>query len=248
MRDTAKYLKDGAAQIGTELDDDKISVLCRYAELLKEWNERINLTAICDDFGIASKHFLDSLTALGTNLVGERVIDIGCGAGFPGLVLKIARPEIKLTLLDSLNKRVKFLRTVCDELGICDVELLHARAEEYAGKPEYRAQFDTVVSRAVANMRTLCEWCIPYVKIGGSFLALKGPLADSELCGARETIKIMGGEVADVFEASIPETDLRHKIICVRKVSETPSFFPRNAGLAAKSSAEDFYKRKRGTR
>lgn len=241
MRD---YLNSGARKMGIELTDTQLDCLTLYADILKETNKKMNLTAITDDEGIVSKHFLDSLTALNTGLVKGRVIDIGCGAGFPGLVLKIAKPEIKLTLLDSLNKRIRFLKDVSKELGLEGIEFLHARAEEYANKAEYREAFDAVVSRAVANMRTLAEWCIPYVKQGGSFLALKGPLADSELADSEEVIRIMGGEVSEIYNADIPETNLHHKIICVKKIKPTPAFFPRNAGLAAKSSAEDFCKKK----
>ncbi len=207
----------------------------RYAEMLVERNEKVNLTAITDDEGIATKHFFDSLTALCTNRVNGKVIDVGTGAGFPGLVLKIAKPELKITLLDSLNKRLTFLKDVCDELNIDGVELVHARAEDGGRDMRYRGMFDTVVSRAVANLTVLSEWCLPFLKQGGYFLALKGPLAEQELKDARRAIKILGGEVEDVHEADIPFTDLKHKIIVIKKVGQTPLKYPRKAGIATKT-------------
>ncbi len=235
-------IKTGSALLGAGLDDDQTDRLIEYARILREWNERMNLTAITDDEGVAVKHFLDSLTALLTGRVGGRVLDVGTGAGFPGLVLKIARPAIQLTLLDSLNKRVTFLKAVSEELGLDGIEFIHGRAEDFAHRTEYRAAFDTVVSRAVARMRTLSEWCIPYVRAGGYFLAMKGPLADEELSDAKRVIAIMGGSIEEVMEAEIPFTDLRHKIICVKKVRQTPTRFPRKPAIAAKMSVEQCYK------
>ena len=205
-----------------------------YARVLVEWNEKMNLTAITDDADIATKHFLDSLTALCTNRVSGKVMDVGTGAGFPGLVLKIVKPELSMTLLDSLNKRITFLGNVCDELNIGGVELIHARAEDVGRNASYRGKFDTVVSRAVANLTVLSEWCIPFLKRGGYFLALKGPLADKELKDARRAIKILGGEVEDVCETDIPFTNLKHKIIVIKKVGQTPLKYPRKAGIATK--------------
>lgn len=238
MRD---LIKTGALRLGIELSEEQVNRLIEYARLMKEWNEKINLTAITDDEGIVTKHFLDSLTALGTGYVGGRVIDVGTGAGFPGLVLKIARPDIQLTLLDSLNKRINFLREVCSVLGIDGVEFVHARAEDCGMNRAYRGKFDTVVSRAVANMTLLSEWCIPFLKEGGRFLALKGPLADEELDGARRAISILGGEVEKVYEAEIPFTELAHKIIIIKKVRQTPMRFPRKPAIAAKNPIEQCY-------
>ena len=232
-------LRTGSAQLDITLDDTQIRQLQDYALLLQDWNERMNLTAITDDTGIAQKHFLDSLTALCTNRVQGRVIDVGCGAGFPGLVLKIAKPEISLTLLDSLQKRIRFLETVTAELNLSGVEFVHARAED--GARRVREQFDTVVSRAVANMTVLSELCLPILKVGGYFLALKGPLADAELQAAERAIVILGGKVEEVFSAQIPGTDLSHKIIIVKKVRQTPRQYPRKAGIPAKMPLEQCY-------
>ena len=238
MRD---LITDGSEQLNIHLDDKQISQLEQYARLLVEWNEKINLTAITDDAGIATKHFLDSLTAIHTGYVKGRVIDVGTGAGFPGLVLKIAKPEIELTLLDSLNKRVNFLKTVCGEVGINDIELVHARAEDGGKNRMYRGQFDTVVSRAVANLTILSEWCIPFLKRGGYFLALKGPLADDEVKNAKRAVKILGGVIEDIFEVKIPFTQLNHKIIIIKKVGQTPLKYPRKAGIATKTPIGSCY-------
>ena len=228
-------LKNGTKQLDIELTEVQFEQLERYAKLLVSWNEKMNLTAITDDEGIATKHFLDSLTALQTGFVKGRLIDVGTGAGFPGLVLKIAKPEIDLTLLDSLNKRINFLKAVGDDLGLHGIEYVHARAEDGGRDRAYRGQFDTVVSRAVANLTVLSEWCLPFLKQGGYFLALKGPLADEELKNAQRAIKILGGRVEDVFEAEIPFTVLNHKIIIIKKVGQTPLKYPRKPGIAAKT-------------
>ncbi len=232
-------LKSGSVELGCELSDLQIDKLVRYYELLVEWNEKINLTAITEEKDVATKHFLDSMSAISTGYVKGKTIDVGCGAGFPGLVLKIAKPEIELTLLDSLNKRINFLKTVCDELGITDIDFVHSRAED--GARRIREQFDTVVSRAVANMTVLSELCIPFLKIGGRFLALKGPLAEQELKDAKRAISILGGEVESVFEAKIPHTDLSHKIIVVKKVRHTPMQYPRKAGIVTKNPIDSCY-------
>lgn len=231
----------GAKQLGIKLDENQLHAFMTYGALLKEWNEKMNLTAITDDEGIAVKHFLDSMSALCTGYVKGSVIDVGTGAGFPGMVLKIAKPEISLTLLDSLNKRLKFLGAVCDELHENDVQLVHARAEDAGKDRMLRGKFDTAVSRAVADMSTLSEWCLPFVKIGGYFLALKGPSSDDELKNAKRAISILGGEVEDVFETQIPYSDLKHRIIIVKKVRQTPMRFPRKPGIAAKNPIEQCY-------
>lgn len=234
-------IKNGAEKLNIPLSDTQVNQLIKYSELLVEWNEKMNLTAITDDEGIATKHFLDSLTALNTGFVTGKVIDVGTGAGFPGLVLKIAKPEIELTLLDSLNKRVTFLKAVGAELGLDGVEYVHARAEDGGRNSAYRGKFDTVVSRAVANMTLLSEWCLPFLRVGGRFLALKGPLADEELKNARRAVSILGGEIESVMEAEIPFTDLAHKIIIVKKVRQTPIKYPRKPGIAAKNPIEQCY-------
>lgn len=237
-----EILATGFDELKLEVSEHQIKQLITYADLLVDWNKKINLTAICDEDGIAKKHFLDSATALLTDRVAGKVIDVGTGAGFPGLVLKILKPEIDLTLLDSLNKRLNFLRAVSEEIGI-SAELVHARAED--GGRMLREQFDTVVSRAVANMTLLSELCLPFLKVGGYFLALKGPLADEELEAAKKAIHILGGEVEDIFSAQIPGTDLNHKIIVVKKVRHTPQQYPRKPGIATKNPIGSCYNLKK---
>lgn len=240
-------LQNGSRELGVPLDEKQISQLIEYSRLLVEWNEKINLTAICDEEGIAVKHFLDSLSAALTGYVKGNVIDVGTGAGFPGLVLKIAKPDISLTLLDSLNKRISFLKEVSSRLELDGIEFVHARAEDGA-RGALRGKFDTVVSRAVANMTALSELCIPYLKIGGHFLALKGPLADEELERAKRAIYILGGEVERVTEVKIPYSDLSHKIIIVKKVRQTPLQYPRKAGIPTKNPLDNCYNLKKGVK
>ncbi len=232
-------LKTGSKELGIELEAKQINELCRYAKLLVEWNKKINLTAITDDISIATKHFLDSMSAITTGYVNGNIIDVGCGAGFPGLVLKIVKPGLQLTLLDSLNKRINFLNEVISDLKIDGVQTVHARAED--GARQMREKFDTVVSRAVANMMVLSELCIPFLKIDGRFLALKGPLADDELKDANRAIHILGGEVEEIKGIHIPHTDLNHKIIIVRKVRHTPIQYPRKAGIVTKNPIDSCY-------
>lgn len=239
-------LKDGSEKLGVELSDSQIEALITYSKLLVEWNEKINLTAICDEFGIATKHFLDSLTPILTGKVKGKVIDVGTGAGFPGLVLKVAKPEIELTLLDSLNKRINFLKECAGKIGAEGVEFLHSRAED--GGRRYREKFDTVVARAVANMTVLSELCLPFLKVGGYFLALKGPMAEDELKDAKRAITILGGEVSEVFEVDIPGTDLKHKIIIIKKVRHTPMQYPRKAGIPSKTPIETCYNLKKSAK
>ena len=236
-------LKSGSEKLGFPLTDQQIDKLIKYKDLLIDWNEKINLTAITDEFGVATKHFLDSLTPLLTEKVKGRVIDVGTGAGFPGLVLKIAKPEIELTLLDSLNKRINFLKEVSDSLELSGINFVHARAED--GARREREKDDTVVSRAVAHMTVLAELCLPFLKVGGYFLALKGPMAEEELESANRAIKILGGEVSEIFSADIPFTDLSHKIIIVKKVRHTPMGYPRKAGIPSKTPIDTCYNLKK---
>ena len=237
-----ELLKDGFCELGIDISCEAVEKLTEYARLLKIWNEKMNLTAVCDDFGIATKHFFDSATPLLTGHVNGKVIDVGTGAGFPGLVLKILKPEIDITLLDSLKKRLTFLEEVAKELDI-SVNLVHSRAED--GGHSMRNGFDTVVSRAVANMSVLSELSIPFLKEGGHFLALKGPLAESELSDAKRAIHILGGEILPTFSVPIPKTDLNHKIVIIKKVRQTPIKYPRKAGIVTKNPLGTCYNLKK---
>ena len=236
-------IKNGASKLGLCLSDEQAEALIKYYDILIERNKHVNLTRITEPDEVVTKHFLDSITPVLTGYVQGNVIDVGTGAGFPGLVLKCIKPEISLTLLDSLNKRINFLRDAANEMNITDgISFMHSRAEDAALSPEHRQQYDTVVSRAVANMRQLSEWCLPFLKIGGYFLALKGPLADDELNDSERAIKILGGEIMGIFETTIPFTDLSHKIIVVKKVRHTPKQFPRKGKKATEAPIENIYK------
>ncbi len=239
----ADILKEGAEKLGIALTQDRLGQLETYKKVLLEWNEKMNLTAITDDFGVYTKHFLDSLTPILTEKVSGRVIDVGTGAGFPGLVLKIACPEIELTLLDSLNKRINFLKEAAEKIGIPGIEFVHARAED--GARREREKYDTAVARAVANMSVLSELCLPFVRVGGYFLALKGPMAKEELNDARRAITVLGGKLEEVFPVEIPFTELSHKIIIVKKVRHTPMQYPRKAGIPSKTPIKTCYNLKK---
>ena len=221
-----QILKDGFAALGLPLTDTDLQCFRTYYEYLDEQNQVMNLTAIEGEADTARLHFLDCAALLTVqDLKGCSVIDVGSGAGFPGLPLKIAQPDMRLTLLDSLDKRVGFLRGTCEALGFADVTCIHARAEEI---PEgYRESFDCAVSRAVARLNILCELCLPYVKPGGLFLAMKGPEAQQEIREAYVALKALGGEVERVFSYTIPETEVTHCAVVIRKSGPTPGRYPR---------------------
>ena len=226
-------LKKGFKDLSMEVTDEQIAQLVRYGELLVEWNEKMNLTAITDPIEIAEKHFLDSAMCLKCGISGS-VIDVGTGAGFPGLVLKILKPDIKLCLLDSLQKRLTFLETVTNELNLSDVTFVHARAEDGGRDKKLREKFDFAVARAVANLSTLSEYCLPFVKQDGCFVAMKGPKAQQEISDAKNALSKLGGKLDTVLEEKIPGTDLEHVIVSVKKVRQTPSQYPRKAGKPSK--------------
>lgn len=213
------------------LTENQYEQFQKYFELLVEWNEKMNLTAITDESGVALKHFADSLSLL--NFVdipqNSTLADVGTGAGFPGVVLKIARPDIKLTLIDSLNKRLVFLNEVCSQLGI-DAELIHSRAEDGARDEKLRENFDFAVSRAVARMNVLSEYCLPYVKVGGAFCAMKGAQANEEFKESLNAINTLGGKLENKYFFELPENGGERAIAVVRKVRNTPQKYPRQSG------------------
>ena len=224
-------LRKGLAELG--LDDGGTPSLLRYGELLLEKNKVMNLTAITEPQDVAALHFLDSAALLTlAGFRGKSVVDVGTGAGFPGMPMKILEPSIHMTLLDSLGKRITFLQEVCEDLGLTDVQCVHARAEEFAA--EHRQGFDFAVSRAVANLSVLCELCLPLVKVGGNFLAMKGASGEEELAAARGAIKKLGGEYKETRTLHLPGGDTRTLILC-KKISQTPTAYPRNGGKIAKS-------------
>ena len=219
-----QLLREGLSALG--LPEDGVPALMRYAELLVEKNKVMNLTAITEPSDIATLHFLDSAALLTlADFRDKTVADVGTGAGFPGLPLKIVEPSIRLTLLDSLNKRIDFLGEVCTDLGLSDVACVHGRAEEFAA--EHREGFDIVTSRAVANLRMLCELCLPLVKVGGHFLAMKSVDSDEELAQARGAIAALGAVTERQADYTIPGTDVRHRLIILKKVKKTEKKYPR---------------------
>ncbi len=216
--------------------DEQLMMLIRFYEMLVEKNKVMNLTAITDFEEVAIKHFADSLT-IGRAIKPEsqKMIDVGTGAGFPGIPLKIVYPDIKLTLLDSLNKRLVFLNEVISELGLKDIETVHARAEEAAVKPAYREQYDIVVSRAVANLSTLVEYCLPFASVGGCFISYKGEKAAAELSEAGKAIKVLGGGNAVSVDFTLVGTDYSRSLIRIDKISSTPKKYPRAGGKPSSS-------------
>ena len=224
MEQMEPILRQGLETLGLPMD--AIPQLQQYAKLLLETNKVMNLTAITDPADVATLHFLDCAALLTlADFHGKTVVDVGTGAGFPGMPLRLVEPTIRLTLLDSLNKRIQFLETVCRELDLPDVACVHARAEEFAA--EHRETFDLAVSRAVAALPVLCELCLPLVKPGGKFLAMKSVESDAELAASQHAIAILGGAVEAVRDYAIPGTDVRHRLIVVEKVKKTPEKYPR---------------------
>ena len=227
-----QLLQEGLAALG--LPRDGIPALVRYADLLVEKNKVMNLTAITEPADIATLHFLDCASLLTlADFQGKTVADVGTGAGFPGMPLRILEPSIRLTLLDSLNKRIDFLKEVCDDLGFGNVECVHQRAEEFA--VQHREGFDIVTSRAVANLRMLSELCLPLVKVGGTFLSMKSVDSDAELEEAKKALATLGGQVTDVKDYVIPGTEVTHRVIFIQKMKETPKKYPRAFAKIKKS-------------
>lgn len=219
-------LASGFGELSLSVDAQALPRYRLYFDRLAEQNKLMNLTAIDGEEDSARLHFLDSAALLTlADFRGKSVIDVGSGAGFPGLALKVAEPDIRLTLLDSLEKRVRFLRALSDELGFGDVVCLHARAEE--APPELRESFDIACSRAVARLNLLCELCLPFVRVGGLFLAMKGPGAEEEAREAKTALRLLGGELERIAVYPIPGTDTRHSAVVIRKVRQTEKKYPR---------------------
>lgn len=216
------------------LPTDNVDALLQYADALLETNKVMNLTAITDPADVATLHFLDSAALLTlADFAGKRVVDVGTGAGFPGMPLRILEPSIRLTLLDSLGKRITFLQGVCDQLGLVNVECIHARAEEFAAK--HRESYDIATSRAVASLPLLAELSLPLVKVGGHFLPMKAVDSDEELASAAHAIRVLGGRLADVKDYRIPGTEVTHRLVVIEKVTPSPAKYPRAFAKIKKS-------------
>jgi 16S rRNA methyltransferase gidB len=219
------------------MDIDNVSAekFAVYMELLREWNEKINLTAITDEEGILVKHFFDSCSISEFVDNNSKIIDIGTGAGFPGLPLKIVNDTLNLTLVDSLNKRINFLNEVKNKLGLKNVETVHGRAEDVGIDNKYREKYDFAVSRAVAELRILVEYLLPLVKVGGKVIAMKGPNIDEEVENSKKAVKLLGGEIERIESFRLGNTDNERTIIIIKKIKNTESKYPRKAGIPRKN-------------
>ena len=233
--DTSQFEKD-LAELGIELTDRQIEKFLLYYEMLVEWNGFMNLTAITEYDEVMKKHFIDSLSLIKAYDLNQekKVIDIGTGAGFPGLVLKIAFPQLEITLLDSLNKRIQFLDAVIQNLSLTGVETVHGRAEDFAKPEKLRECFDLAVSRAVSNLSILSEYCLPFVKQGGYFISYKSEKIYEETEAAKNAITLLGGKIQKQVDFTLPNSDIYRNFLLIEKVSATPKKYPRKAGLPSK--------------
>lgn len=223
-------------QWNIDISDKQQEMFERYYELLVEWNEKMNLTSITEREEVIYKHFLDSSALLNyCDLSNKKILDVGTGAGFPGIVIKILVPDCKITLLDSLAKRITFLNTVIEELQLSNITAIHGRAEDYAHNNKYREQYDYVTSRAVANLSTLSEYCIPYVKVNGYFVPYKSGNIDEELNTSNNALSLLGGSLEKVEKFSLPNTDFDRSIVFIKKNKSTKKQYPRKAGTPSKS-------------
>lgn len=227
-------MKDKMKRIDIDITDKQVEKFFSYMNLLIEWNQKINLTTIIEPKEIIIKHFVDCGTILKYLKDGENIIDIGTGAGFPGIPVKILNENLNVTLVDSLNKRINFLSEVCNALNLENVQLIHSRAEDLAKNNDYREKFDKSVSRAVANLSTLSEYDIPFIKKGGKMIAMKGFEIDEELNNAEKAINILGGKIKEINKFTLIDTDNKRSIVVIDKVKNTPKQFPRKAGKPLK--------------
>lgn len=223
-----------AMQFGVNLLEEQQNQFYQYMQLLLEWNEKMNLTAITEPQEVLTKHFIDSMSVMPYIKRGNKILDIGTGAGFPGIPLKIVLPQNSFTLLDSLNKRIQFLQKVIGELKLEEIEAVHGRAEEFCSLGQKRESYDVVTSRAVAKLNVLLEYMLPFVKIGGRCICMKALEIEAELEEAKKAVEILGGTVEKVEEITLENTDITRNIVIIKKVKETPKKYPRKAGTPSK--------------
>lgn len=231
-----QILEQKLGELGIEQDQNQLERFHKFYQLLIEWNKVMNLTGITEYEDVVEKHFVDSLSIIKAIDLSRihTVIDVGTGAGFPGIPLKIAFPHLRVVLLDSLNKRIKFLDEVISQLGLTEIRTIHGRAEEYARKEEYREQFDLCVSRAVANLSTLSEYCLPYIQVGGMFVPYKSGEIDDEVKQSKKAVRILGGNIKKVMKFELPGTDIHRSFVLIHKEQHTQKKYPRKAGIPAK--------------
>ena len=227
-------LEEETKKINIMLNEEQKLKFFEYMNALNEWNEKINLTAITDPEGIIVKHFLDSLTILKYINENDCIVDVGTGAGFPGIPVGIANTNNNILLVDSLNKRINFLNDVIEKLKLTNIKTLHSRAEDFGKNKLYRESFDIATSRAVARMNILVEYLLPTVKVGGKCICMKGPDIEEELNEAKVAIEILGGKIEKVEEFLLPDTDIKRTIIIINKIKNTPTKYPRKAGVPSK--------------
>lgn len=229
------FFKNACNELEIDITNEKIESFFIYKDMLLEWNKKINLTAITEEKEIILKHFIDCLTiAKFRNFNEKSVIDVGTGAGFPGIPIKIFFEKANITLLDSLNKRINFLKSVSENIGLENINFVHSRAEDSGQNNYFRENFDFCVSRAVANLAILAEYDLPFVKIGGEFIALKGPNVEDEICDAKNAIKILGGKISDIKTIKLPFSDINHKLVFIQKLRQTPNQYPRKSNKISK--------------
>lgn len=229
-----KEMQEKGSKINIDFTVEQLWKFYRYMELLIEWNEKMNLTAITEPKEIILKHFIDSLTILKEVQKNKILVDVGTGAGFPGIPLKIMKEDLKIVLVDSLNKRLLFLKEVINELDLKNIEIIHARAEELGQNKNYREKFELATSRAVANLSTLSEYLIPLVKINGKCIVMKASEVDEEIQQAKKAINVLGGTIEKIEKFELPESDIGRTIVLIKKEKETPKKYPRKSGTPSK--------------
>jgi len=229
-----ELLQNAALKFDISLNEEQIDKFFTYGDILKDWNQRMNLTAIENDRDIIIKHFIDSISICPIiKGKGLKIIDVGTGAGFPGIPVKIVYPNLKVKLLDSLQKRIGFLNEVIERLDLKDISAVHSRAEEMGRHPDYREMYDISTARAVANLPVLLEYCLPFVKVGGYFIAMKGSSVD-ELGSSKKALDELGGKIEEVMEFNLPFSDIKRNVVVVKKFRHTPTKYPRKSGKPSK--------------